>query len=1301
MKKSLIVSFFVLVSAFAQADTYVWTGAANAYWTNAANWQVNGDTATVPPGRYIEINGSGNAITNGSGKAVVHFNAACTTGRTTIDLDGLVTVFGVVMDGGAAAPRYTLGTGPSQRLPIEPAGFFGAADTIDTVPPVLNCGFAFGQWAYSNQARCYVTNLNQTVALEFGEFGWCSPAPDATVFEYNQNMLYLCGYKGNFVFNGDYQKNGAVRLSWTVANNQGKIRVNAYMGSFVVPTIDTAGSNYQIELGPNGVLDGRGSYGGSLISTWRQLNITGEGKMIFPVRWADGAWNATSTINWNFYARYPQLLDVEYTSVWGSGSGSKPDFAPGIAFYNADDGEGHIVTLAGVNCVTGTVRLAGYSGGKHPIYQISNMGLDGERSGLGYGPDVQLNDLCTLRVTTASENCDRTIRLSRAFGTNDEDYGGILELTGSGVHTMASPVVCEGADCSFTVKSPGTVRWTVPLADTGDNRLSLVKTGMGTLVLEATNTCSGSCLVSQGTLKIGAAGSLNSAQTNTLAASTILEFENRAEPYTQVLDKLKVSGANAKIIIGRHTTLEIDALDRLGDGSLNVEYASNSSRLKVVSLAGGAAPAWLTVNGGSANVDAEGNVSAVSTSWNNLEGGSWNNPNNWTAGLPTVFLPGLVQLDADELNVCVDTADAEAGSVKVFNEVGLTTLSLSRTLAFAAKKETVFGVGSRLFIGNGGKLVYEDEYFGSGKENGDRNTSNRNLHPFMLKDGAEWVVDGGHLYITNLQGRLLVGDGVDMSVTSRLEFVRGTFDFGQGGWDSGLEIRPNGVFKSAGGELVFQGKGSADTPFKMRGGRAVFAGDTAFKVLNGNGSLDKNACTVFGSGETVFKDNAKMYIFQEMSNYGQGAAGVMPETDGATATLTFLDSATMTNQVGTFIVGNHPNNTRQEHSECNDNRAILNLLGSGEHVGGYPGRPDVGLANMFCIGSGSGYGELNITGGRLNSGCYGMECPNFVNTANMAPRGRVNQSGGTIYLNAFAHLSINYNRSRPTGFLLGDASLVTYAPAAGYPDAFRGEYEMSGGRLSLNCGSAVIGGGRGSGRMAITGGEVVLGETMTYSQNNIVDEVSHKELATNRYFVAVGYLGGQGELVISNGAFTCNEDFYLGGVWTNRVFHGYAGTSKHLAVSAGDSGDNKTGRGRLELSGGAFTNRTTFTMGAFGTGVLDILGSAGCFKANNVTLSNDVAAVVNFRADAAGVTPVDADGVLTVAPGARVTLDVSNFTGHRLALFRYGTLEGELPEVELTGTGEQHNFEFQTRPLADGRQEYGFVWVKGTTIFFR
>ena len=94
------------------ADTWVWTGAQDAFWTNAANWTVGGVVATVPPGRYLASDGT----LTGVGDASAEFPALAEGRPTTIDLSGAWDVRNLTVKGGA--PRYTFGTANSQALCI-------------------------------------------------------------------------------------------------------------------------------------------------------------------------------------------------------------------------------------------------------------------------------------------------------------------------------------------------------------------------------------------------------------------------------------------------------------------------------------------------------------------------------------------------------------------------------------------------------------------------------------------------------------------------------------------------------------------------------------------------------------------------------------------------------------------------------------------------------------------------------------------------------------------------------------------------------------------------------------------------------------------------------------------------------------------------------------------------------------------------------------------------------------------------------------------------------------------------------
>ncbi|MDY5597509.1 MAG: hypothetical protein SPG40_08470, partial [Kiritimatiellia bacterium] len=96
-----LVVIWSAVAGVAAPTEYIWTGAQDAYWTNAANWTVGGVAPSDVPGRYLTPGGE---VTNLDAVAV--FDA---TGgdRATVWLDGHLCVSSVVFRAGA--PVYTLG----------------------------------------------------------------------------------------------------------------------------------------------------------------------------------------------------------------------------------------------------------------------------------------------------------------------------------------------------------------------------------------------------------------------------------------------------------------------------------------------------------------------------------------------------------------------------------------------------------------------------------------------------------------------------------------------------------------------------------------------------------------------------------------------------------------------------------------------------------------------------------------------------------------------------------------------------------------------------------------------------------------------------------------------------------------------------------------------------------------------------------------------------------------------------------------------------------------------------------------
>ena len=115
----------------AQAGTvWTWTGAEDAYWTNAANWTVGGEVATTPPGKFLVPGetdaGKAFSATNGVFDSTAEFGAVADGKATTINLDGFWDVSNLTVKAGP--PRYTFGTAATQSLTVHAtAGVFKVA----------------------------------------------------------------------------------------------------------------------------------------------------------------------------------------------------------------------------------------------------------------------------------------------------------------------------------------------------------------------------------------------------------------------------------------------------------------------------------------------------------------------------------------------------------------------------------------------------------------------------------------------------------------------------------------------------------------------------------------------------------------------------------------------------------------------------------------------------------------------------------------------------------------------------------------------------------------------------------------------------------------------------------------------------------------------------------------------------------------------------------------------------------------------------------------------------------------------
>jgi hypothetical protein len=148
--KILIIAIFSATAVFGGV-TATWTGAKDSFWTNAANWLVDGAVPERCPGvvtgEVAVVTEAGQPIWLPSGDVAV-FDGTCENGRTTIDLDGLYSVQSVEV-AGENCPRYTFGVSAAQMLPLETNGVFKVNATVPASScPVVNAVLATSNFDY-------------------------------------------------------------------------------------------------------------------------------------------------------------------------------------------------------------------------------------------------------------------------------------------------------------------------------------------------------------------------------------------------------------------------------------------------------------------------------------------------------------------------------------------------------------------------------------------------------------------------------------------------------------------------------------------------------------------------------------------------------------------------------------------------------------------------------------------------------------------------------------------------------------------------------------------------------------------------------------------------------------------------------------------------------------------------------------------------------------------------------------------------------------------------------------------------
>ena len=627
--KSWLLASVACCGLSAQAGVvWNWTGAQDAYWTNAANWTVGGEVASTPPGKYLVpgVTDAGKAFsaTNGVFDATAEFGAVTDGNATTVNLDGFWDVSNLTVKAGA--PRYTFGTAATQSLTVHStAGVF----RVEADAPAPTIVAHFGCWRYQGVNSSQLGNVrnpkvwnDSSETLVFDKMFYIEGIAPASTGEKaiefrgtgDVKVSGLSTYRC-LVYLDLYQTNGGkliwdcdVRKRWDGGgwniNGVRKIRCSSSAGC-------------EIELTERGVLSG---YNGMGPFDGISGNVTLSGAGTYLCNVAKKADDRATDGN---------LYIDQQNDVWGT----LTVLAHVVSVTNSVDYQGGWCRTSGTgttvfgdnNDMTGWARIlttTDYSAqSAHPTFSVAKIGLDGEKSPLGYAGIAIAAGGC-LRYTGPGETCTKafvvTNRVSGIQNAYTKDSSGyaILEQAGTGKLVFDSAIRSYGVKIDGTSFADATLELSnvsaseaeigQALADNVDRgKLNLKKTGSGLWRLLAANTYTGKTTVDAGTLAIGPAGSLAADGSVVLNGGTLAIEADGARSVT--LPPLSVAKGANRLTVPDGATVTLAGLTATG-GAMDIVTAGSGS----VKVSGAGAstvfPVGVTLNGKVAEFDADGNI---------------------------------------------------------------------------------------------------------------------------------------------------------------------------------------------------------------------------------------------------------------------------------------------------------------------------------------------------------------------------------------------------------------------------------------------------------------------------------------------------------------------------------------------------------------------------------------------------------------------------------------------------------------------------------------------------------------------
>lgn len=700
----LALSVAAAVSA-APAE-YVWTGAQDAYWTNAANWTVGGAVATDAPGVRFTTK-DWQTFTNMN--ATASFGAVVGGAPTTINLDGLFFVSNLVVKAGA--PKYTFGTAGQYlglaheggRFTVEKgaaapavAGVYGflwypgmkesKPDTYDTPDEARFVNESEGELVLSNFGNtspnapssgiggtwCRFIGLGGTGDIRIDSWSKKRTSVALNLYPEGAQRLLLVGTTADpktdqlvrGIQVGGGRKATVVVVEKTLELGQG---TEVTTGKKKMPVVRVRDAGTRLTFTGDGVVGLHGMNQKSKPETFGKgfvpagANIDAGAELVFACK-VDGFFGSNAVTQ-----KSPQE-----SFYFHRGAGT-------LSFTRTDNTfEGGIDLLSFDKNATLAFTDPGQMG--PGAIRIGNAGrlLYTGTEALAFGKDLAITN--------------KTVGVDYEY-TVPVDASATVEQGGAGALTVSSKVDVSGTDgkAVLTLANSTAVAatWAGVLKDAEDrSKLALAKTGSGAWTLTAKNTFTGGATVKEGTLVLAAGASLAAPVTISNGATfapakgadltspvtiedggTLLIAESQTLPFA-----LAFSGT-AKLLLAPGSDVVIPAdLTTVAEGAKLVLCLGEGSRVK---MSDGSEPTWLGFASSRGlfmpkTTDADGYFTLAETRWQGADGAFWTEATNWTEGMPTETCAGFVnragqtvEVPAGATAAAVGTVELEAGTVSV------------------------------------------------------------------------------------------------------------------------------------------------------------------------------------------------------------------------------------------------------------------------------------------------------------------------------------------------------------------------------------------------------------------------------------------------------------------------------------------------------------------------------------------------------------------------------------------------------------------------------------------------------------